>query len=325
MRNAAAKVWRLPCIVACMAVAGAAGAQSAANFPNKAIRIMTTEVGSGADTIGRMVAGPLGAALGQPVVIENHGGVVSVSPELVAKAAPDGHTLLVMSGSLWLLPLLQSVNYDMKEFAPITLGLVQPLLMVVHPSVPANSVKEFVALAKAKPGSLNYASGPGGSGPHLGGELLKALAGIDLVRVPYKGGAPAMQALLAGQTQVMFATTIQSTPQIKSGKVRALGVTTAQPSTLFPDIPTVASQGVPGFELTTTNGFFAPARTPAAIVGKLSVEINKLLQGQEMKSRLTGMGTEVINSTPEQASAVIQGDTARLGKVIKEAGIKGED
>ena len=268
-----------------MAVAGAVGAQSAASYPNKPIRMVAAEAGGGGDTVARMIVPGLGSNLGQPVIIDNRGGSATIPIEVVVKAPPDGYTILMSGGSLWLLPLLQEVSYDpLKDLVPITLGLIAPQLMVVHPSVPVKSVKEFIALAKAKPGELNYSSGISGSGPHLAGELFKAIADVNLVRIPYKGGTPALLGLLAGQTQVMFATTTSVAPHVKSGKLRALAVTSLEPSAQFPDLLTVASQGVPGFESVAANGVFAPARTATAVINRLNLEINKVLQPGGQKS-----------------------------------------
>jgi tripartite-type tricarboxylate transporter receptor subunit TctC len=211
-----------------------------------------------------------------------------------------------------------------RDFSPITLAVTTPLLVVVHPSLPVKTVKELIALAKAKPGSLNYASGISGSATHLPAELFKAMAGVDIVRVAYKGGAPALTAVLAGEAQVMFATSSGAGPHVNSGRLRALAVTSAQPSALFPGLPTVSASGVPGYDAASIMCVFAPARTPAAVIGRLNQEIVRILNKPEVKERFIRAGSEVVASSPEQLAATITADMSTMGKVIKDAGIRAE-
>jgi len=267
---------------------------------------------------------PLSERFGQPVIVENRGGSGVIPIDTAAKALPDGHTLLVFGSALWLLPFIQNVSYSVRDFSPITLAVTTPLLLVVHPSLPVKSVKELVAVAKAKPGALNYASGIAGSATHLPAELFKAMAGVNIVRVAYKGGGPALIAVLGGEAQVMFATSSGAGPHVSSGRLRALAVTSAQPSALFPDLPTVAASGLPGYDAASIMCVFAPARTPAALVSRLNQEIVRILNTPNVKERFIRAGSEVVAGSPEQLAATMNADVARLGKVIKDAGIRAE-
>jgi len=241
---------------------------SAQDYPAKPIRIVTAEVGGGADFIARVVAAALPAGLGQQVIVENRPGAGgAIAFETVAKAAPDGYTLLLFSNGMWTLPLLQKVNYDpVKDFAAVTMVDTVPNLLVVHPSLPARNVKDLIALAKAKPGQMNWGAGSNGSTPHIAGELFRSMTHIDVVRIAYKGTAPALIDLIAGTTQFMFPNAGAVTPHLKSGRLTALAVTTAQPSGLYPGLPTVSAAGVPGYVADTTHSVFAPAATPRPIV-----------------------------------------------------------
>jgi tripartite-type tricarboxylate transporter receptor subunit TctC len=259
--------------------------------------------------------------LGQPVITENRSSGV-IPGQIVSQAAPDGYTLLVYSSTLWIGPLMQQAPYDaVKDFAPITLATRAPNLLLVYPGVAANSVKELIALAKAKPGALNYASGGTGSSAHLAGELFKALAGVNLVQIPYKSNGAAINDLIGGQVQVMFATAGSAGPNVKSGKLRALAVTGLQPSPIMPGLPTVAASGVPGYEAESVTVVLAPAKTPATLVSRLNQEIVRVLNRADVKERFFNLGLETVGSTPAQLSATMKSEIARLGKVIKEAGI----
>ncbi len=298
-----------------------AGSVSAENFPTKPIRIVTAATGGGNDIFARIIATGAAPSLGQQVVVENRGGDV-VQAEIVAQAQPDGYTMLVYGPPLWIGPLLRKTSYDpVKDFSPITFMTRSTNVLVVHPSVPAKSVKEFIALAKAKPGTLNYSSGATGGSAHLMGELFKSLAGVDLVRVPYSSNAVEYVDLLGGRIQLTFGGAASVAQHVKGGKLRALGITSATPSALFPDVPTIASSGVPGYDAEALSGAFAPAKTPAAVIDILNREIVRVFNTPEIKDRMAGLGAEIVGSTPAQTSAKIKSEIAKWSKVIKTAGI----
>lgn len=297
---------------------------SGQNYPHKPIRIVTAEIGGGQDFGARIVAQGLTASLGQQVIVDNRAAGV-IPANIVAKAPPDGYTLLVAGVSLWIAPYLQSnVPYDpVKDFSTITLLGISPTILVVYPSVPANSVKELIALAKAKPGQLNYASSSTGAPNHLAAELFKAMAGVNIVRIPYKGSVGGITDVISGQVQLTFGTAASVTPHVKSGKLRALAVTSAQPSAVFPGVPPVAAT-LPGYEAGSIYCVFAPAKTPVTLINRLNREIVQLLKTTEVRERFFNTGVETVGSSPEQLAATIKTDMARLGKVIKDAGIRGD-
>ena len=291
----------------------------AVGYPNKPIRIVSSEPRGGTDFAARIVQG-ISAALNQPVIVESRGG--GLSPSIVAGAQPDGYTLLVAGSVFWIGPLIRKASYDpVKNFSPITLIGVQPTILVVHPSVAANSVKELIDLAKAKPGALNYASTGIGASAHLAAELLKAMAGVNIAHVPYKGTGAATIGLLGAQVQLLFATPVSVTSLIKAGKLRALAVTSAKPSALVPGVPPVATT-MPGYEIRGASAMFAPAGTPAAIVGRLNQEAVRLLNQPEVKEKFFNVGVEVVGNSPAELAAVLKAEMARLGKVIRDAGIR---
>ena len=298
----------------------------AQHYPVKPLRIVTSEPGGVADFTARLIAQGLSTAFHQPAIVDNRGGASGViGIDIVARAPADGYTLIVFSPSLWTLPLIQRTSYDtLRDFAPVTLAVTAPNLLLVHPSFPATSVKALIALAKAKPGEYNYAAGSIGAASHLSGELFKSMAGADIVRVPFRGTAPALNALLGGQVQMMFAGAGSAVPHVLSGRLRALAVTSAQPSVLFPDLPTIASSGLPGYELETNTGMFAPAATPVAIINRLQAEIARALHQPEVKQRLAAAGIEPVANTPAEFTAKVKAEIARLGKVVKEAGIRAD-
>jgi tripartite-type tricarboxylate transporter receptor subunit TctC len=261
--------------------------------------------------------------LGQQVIVENRGGGV-IPGEVVSKAAPDGYTLLLYGATIWTGPLLQKTPYEPASFAPITLVARAPNLLVVTPALPVKSVKELIALAKARPGELNYSSSAIGTTSHLAGELFKSMAGVNIARIGYKEGGSEMADLVSGQVQMSFGTPGAVGALVKSGKLRALAVTSPQPSLLFPGLPTVALSGLPGFEAGTTYGVWAPARTSETIINRLHQEIVRFISTAEGKERLLSAGTEPVGSSPEQFAAAINSEVARLRKVIKEAGIRAE-
>jgi tripartite-type tricarboxylate transporter receptor subunit TctC len=293
-------------------------------YPSKPVRMVTVEAGGSTDFVARLIAQGVSENLGRPFVIDNRGGASGlIAKETVARASPDGYTLLTDSSAIWILPLMRTVSYDVfRDFAPVTLADRSPGVLVVHPSLAVNSVRELIALAKAKPGALNYSTGLPGSSNHLAAELFKALAGVDIARVNYKGAGPALTALIGGETQLMFATAGSVAPQLKSGRIRALAVTGLQRSALAPELPTVAQAGLPGYRSESTHAVFAPARTPAAVIARLQREIARTLARAEVKERLLQAGIEVVGSTPDELTAAMRGETAELERVIRAAGIR---
>ena len=300
------------------------GVVTAQNYPNKPIRIVTGTPGSASDFASRLIAQGLTGSLGQHVIVDNRVGIVAI--ETVVKAPPDGYTLLYYASTLWLLPLMRKdVSYEtLKDFAPITLTVRSPNILVVHPLVAANSVKELIVLAKAKPGTLNYASGGVGASSHLAGELFKAMAGVNILYIPYKGAPQALNDVIAGQVQMMFSTPVSVTPHVKSGRLRALAVTSAQPSTLVPGLPTVAASGLPGYESVQMSGVLVPAKTLRPIINRLNQEIVRVLNAPDVKEKFFKTEVEVVASSTEEFSAKIKSEMSRLGKVIKDAGIRAD-
>ena len=306
-------------VVAMILLAGVAFGQ---DYPKKPIRIVASEAGSSNDMVARMIADGLQKRFNQTVTVENRGGGV-VAGEIVSKAAPDGHTLLYFANGLWITPLIRSkVPYDtMKDFAPISWVITVPNVVVVHPSFPANSIKELIAMAKAKPGSIKYASASAGTANHLAAELFKYMANVDLDRIPYKGMAPALNATMSGETSVMFPSAgVTMASYVKSGKLKALAVTTKKPSPLTPGLPTVA-ETVPGYESNVDHGVFAPAGTPAPIINLLNKEIARILNQDDVKKKLANLGLEVVASSPEELRNLMKADVESMGKLIKAAGI----
>jgi tripartite-type tricarboxylate transporter receptor subunit TctC len=297
-----------------LAVAGAAHAQS---YPNKPVRIVTAAPGGGVDYTARVVGQGLAAKFGQSFVVENRGGAATIPAENVAGAAADGYTLLLHNNTIWTAPLFEKLPDYMANLTPVVLATRSPNLLVVHPSVAARSVKEFIALAKAKPGELNYASGPVGAANYLSAELFNFMAGVHLVRVGYKGGAPAMSDLMGGQVQVMFATVGSVIPHVKSGRLIALGVTGAEPTTLAPGVPTIAASGLPGYELIAIYGLFAPAKTPPAIIASLNQATRQLLEQADVKERLFTAGMEAGGGTPMDFDLAVKSDIARIARIVK--------
>jgi tripartite-type tricarboxylate transporter receptor subunit TctC len=311
-------------LVACALVVAASHAY-AQNYPTKPIRLITSAPGGSIDFVARVMAPGLSEALGKPVVVDNRGGAGGViACEALAKAAPDGYTLLVYNNGMWTLQLMQSVPYDpLKDFTPITAAAASPAILVVHPALPVRSVRELIALAKEKPGQLNYAGGGAGSQNFMAAELFKSMAGgLKIVNVPFKGGGPAVVALLAGEVQLMFASAPSVATHVKSGRLRALAITSAEPSALFPGMPTIAASGVPGYEVVSLYGVFAPAGTPSAIVSRLRQEIVQILNEPDVKQKLEGAGMEVIASTPEALTQKMRGEIIAMAKVFKDAGIR---
>ena len=300
-----------------------AGAAFAQSYPAKTIRIVTGGAGGTLDVSGRLMAQALTASLGQSVIVENRPtGVVSV--EAVTKAAPDGYTLLLAGASLWLTPLVQEVPYDpMKDLAPVSMTATSPNVLVVHPSIPARSVKQLIAFARAKPKELNYATSGTGTANHLAAELFLAMAGrIEIVRITYRGPAAALTDVLSGQVHMMFASVPAAAPYVQNGRLRPLAVTSPKRTALAPDLPTVAESGLPGYEAQTVNGLYAPAKTPPAIVNRLHQEVARVLARPDIRDKLFAAGLEIVASSPEQLAQAMRSETIRMGKVIQDAGIR---
>jgi tripartite-type tricarboxylate transporter receptor subunit TctC len=299
------------------------------DYPSRAVRLVIPFAPGGSnDILGRLIAQRLTETLGQQVVPDNRGGAGgTIGAELAAKSAPDGYTLVIGHiGTLAVNPTLyRKLPYDpLRDFQPISLIAKVPNIMVVHPNVPAKSVKELVALAKAHPGALVYGSGGNGGAGHLATEYFRLMAKIQLVHVPYKGTGPAIVDLLAGQTQLVFAGVPGISGQVRAGKLRALGVSTTKRLAVFPDVPTIAEAGVPGYEATQWYGVLAPAGTAKPIVARLNQDIHKALQTREMQERLAADGAEPLPSTPEEFSAFIKAEIARWAPVIKAAQIRAD-
>ena len=301
-----------------------AGTVPAQNYPNKTIRIVTSEAGGGTDVGARILAQGVSPLLGQTVIVENRGGAAgALAADIVVRASPDGYTVLYYTNALWLAPFMRdNVGYDpVKSFVPVILVARSPSVLAVHPSVPVTSVKELIALAKAKPGTLNYGSGAAGM---MAMEQMKAMAGINIVRITYKGAGPALNAVIAGEVQVLMGASGSIGPQIKAGRVRALAVTGPNRSPAFPDLPTVAEAAVPGYENAAVFGVLAPARTPAAIVNRLNRDMAQVLAQPAVTERLLAGGIEVAGGTPQDFAAAIKKEMTVMGKVIKDAGIRDE-
>jgi tripartite-type tricarboxylate transporter receptor subunit TctC len=299
-----------------------------AQYATKPVRLIVPfPPGGGSDTLARLVSPKLGEALQQPVIVENRpGGGTNIGAEIAAKAPADGYTLLMGNISHAINASLYSkLGYDLvRDFAPVTLLASTPNIVVVHPSVPVKSVQELVALAKARPGQLDYASAGSGSSSHLAGELFGMMTGARMTHVPYKGGGPAVAALLGGQCSVGFATTPSVLAQVRSGKLRALAVTTAQRSPSTPELMTLAEAGVPGYEAGTWYGFLVPTGTPGEIVARLNAETLKLLKASDTRGRLETAGLDVIGSTPEQFGSYIRSEIEKWAKVVKVSGARAD-
>jgi tripartite-type tricarboxylate transporter receptor subunit TctC len=297
----------------------------AQTYPSKLIKIVVpTSPAGGNDAMARIVAAKLSERLKQTVIVENRPGANgAIGTEFVAKSAPDGHTLLFgYIATHGINPVLSRVPYDpVRDFAPIAQIAEAQGVLVVTPSVQAKSVKELIALAKAKPGKLSYASAGNGTAPHISGELFKKITGTDLLHVPYKGSAPAVTDTLGGQTQVMFPSLVAASGHIKAGKLRGLAVTGKKRSALFPELPTVSESGVPGFEIVQWYGFFAPAKTPKEVVRLINREIVAVMKDPDTAKRLADQGADIVTGSPEEFGKLVQSELAKWGKFIKEAKI----
>lgn len=320
------RLWWSVMAGACLSAAGGIAAQG---YPSKAVKmIVPFPAGGPTDILGRLLGQKLTESWGHGVVIDNRpGGGGLIGGQLAAKSPPDGYTIYL--GGITTLVLSTYVHksrpYDaQRDFLPVTLTTMQPLLLMTHPTLPAKTVKDFIALAHARPGEINYGtSGPGGSG-HLAGELLRGMTKIDIVHVPYRGAAPAINDLLAGQVQSMFGAPLAVVPHIRSGKIRALAVTGQKRSLAVPDVPTFDEAGLPGYDASTWNGIMVPTGTPRAIIDRLHGEIAKILRAPNTLDRLAGDGSVAVASTPEEFAAFIKAEHAKWGKVVREANIRVE-
>jgi tripartite-type tricarboxylate transporter receptor subunit TctC len=311
-------------VVAVISIAAPASAQQ---YPTRPIRMLVGfPPGGGTDIVGRIIAQKLSEALGQVVVVENRGGATGMlAAELAAKAPPDGYTIMMCHiAAMSILPsLYPKMTYDtIRDFAPITLAAIGPNLLVVHPSLPARSVKELVALAKARPGQLQYASPGAGSVQHLSGELFKLQAKVDMLHVPYKGSGQSIVDLIAGQVQLDFDSVPPVLPHVRAGKLRALAVTTEKRFSILPDIPTVSEGGVPGFDMSTWWGLVAPAAVHREVVVRLQNETIKLLRQADVKEKIAFAGADTVGNTAEQFGAFIRTETAKYARIVRDAKIK---
>ena len=313
--------------VAFVLALGASSAFAQAAWPAKPIRLVIPfPAGGSTDIVGRLIAEKLSQSLGQPVVVDNRGGAGGTTgSDVVAKAAPDGYTLLMGTSSTHAIApaLYPKLPYDVaRDFAPITLLGTATILMVVHPSVPAKSVTEFVALAKSKPGQLMFGSTGNGSVSHLTAEHFKTASGIDMQHVPYKGDTPMTLDLVAGRLHVAFGTAVAFLPQVQAGKLNALAVTDAKPSPVAPQLPTVAASGLAGFEALQWFGLLAPAGTPKDILTRLHSEVAKALQLPEVQERLQGLGMQIVGGSPDQFGSFMRSESVKWGRIVRDSGAK---
>lgn len=303
-----------------------AGGSAAQNYPNKSVRIIIPFAAGGAtDVVFRMLTPSLSEQLGQQVLIDNRpGGAATIGMDLTAKAAPDGYTLGVANVAFSVNPfILRKLPYDTeKDFVPVSLVATVTQVLLVHPSVPVRSVKEFIALAKAKPGVLNYASGGNASSGHLACELLMHNTGIKMVHIPYKGGGPSVISSVSGETAINFTSVPASVQHLRNGRLIGLGVSSLTRDPALPDVPSIAESGVPGYEFYDWQGVVAPAKTPTAAIARLHQEIVKALGDADLKKRIAGVGARTVGSTPEELGAFIKKELATWSTVVKAAGIR---
>lgn len=297
------------------------GLLPAQDYPTKPVRMLTSEPGSSLDLTARVIAQGLTTALGQQVIVDNRR---LLAVELVAKAPTDGYTLLAYGSPMWIAPLMRKdMQYDpIKDFAPITLAVSSPNVLVIHAKVAAKSVQELVALAKARPGQLNYGSSVTGGSPHLAAELFNAIGGVNITRIAYKGVAQAVNDLIGGQIDLMFPVIATGMPHARAGRLRALAVTSAQPWSLTADLPTIAASGLPGYELTSMHGILAPANVSRAIVSRLHRDIVQHINQPDIKQKFLASGSEVVASTPQQFSSIMVTDMGRMAKLIRDRNIR---
>jgi tripartite-type tricarboxylate transporter receptor subunit TctC len=313
-------------VAVALALFFAYSAASAQGYPAGPVRVIVPfPPGGGVDSMGRLVSQKLAEVLGRQVVVENRGGANGmIGSEAVAKSPKDGHTLLVNGANFVTTPIMfTQVSYDpIRDFDPVSLMALGPNVLVVHPSLPVRSVKELIALARAKPGHVQFAGSGSGSTPHLAGELFNTMAKVDMVHIPYRGSGPAMIGLLSGEASIMFLPAINAGPHVKTGRLRALAVTSRERLPAMPELPTISESGLKGYESAQWYGVLAPAGTPADILSLLNTHIAKIMQAPDMKQRLTAEGLVTVGSTRDQFAAHIRAETAKWAKVIKASGAK---
>lgn len=312
-------------LCACFAVAVTAGTTAALcqTYPVKPVRIVTFEAGGSVDLIARIIALGLSAAMGQSVFTENRPSIIAI--ETVARAQPDGYNLLVAGGTLWLAPLVQNTSFDpIKDFAPVSLLTRSVNVLVVHPSLPVRSVGELIDLAKSRRGELNFSTDPIGSSTYLTAHLFKSMSGTHMVGIPYRGTGPALTALLSGEVQFTFGTPGSLAPHIKSGRLRALAVTSAEPSVLFPGLPTVAASGLPGYEVVASQGIFVPAGVAAGTIQRLNDDVVRFIRRPEIRDRFLSLGLETVGSAPDRLAFSMQSEITKWSKVIKETRMRAD-
>ena len=309
-------------VAVALCAAMAAFSAPAQEYPTRLIRLV---VGPGPDTLARLVAQKLTGSWGQQVLVDPRPAAAGIiAADTVAKAVPDGYTLLLSTTTYTIAAnLYAKLPYDfVRDFAPVSLLATVPFLLLAHPSLPAKSVGELIALARARPGEINYASSGNGATAHLAGEMLKNMARIDIVHVPYKGIVEGITNLLGGQVQIMFASTQTSLPYARSGRLRALAVSGAKRTPGAPDVPTIAESGFPDYEVSSWNGVHVPVRTPNAVIARLHAELLKTLALPDVKERVSGMGMEPVGNTPDEFAAVVIADISKWGKAIRESGVR---
>jgi len=305
------------------------GALPAQGYPAKPIRVVVPYAPGGAtDLTARLVGQKMQEGMKQNVLVDNRpgaGGVIGA--DIVAKAAPDGYTVLVaVPAEMAILPHLQKMPYNVaRDFAPVSLAAVTPLILVVHPSLPAKSVKELVAFARARPGQLSYGSAGTGGVQHLSGELFKITMKLDLVHVPYKGAGPVMPDLIGGHVPMFFSGMPPAMPHVKAGKLRALAVTTTRRSSAAPDVPTMGEAGVPGFDISNWFAYFVPSGTPASVIARLNSEVNRGLQQPDVREKLANVGAEAVGTSPEELAKFVRAETEKFARLVKLSGAKATD
>jgi tripartite-type tricarboxylate transporter receptor subunit TctC len=310
-------------LAACGKTCAQTSGPAAGNYPTKPVRIVVGyPPGGPTDLMARTVAQKLSAAFAQQVIVDNRPGASGIiGAELVVKAAPDGYTLLTVPITFAVTPsVYPKMPYDAeKDLAPVALVAATPFILVVHPALPVKTVRDLIALAKSRPGQINYASASTGGMPHLAGELFNSMAGVKLTHIPYKGGAPATVDLVAGQVSLMFNNMLSAMPHVKSGKLRAVAVTSAKRSLALPDLPTIA-ETIPGFEANGWYGSFAPAATPREIIARLNAEINRSMRQPDVMQRLAGDGVEAVNMTPAEFGVYLHSEIVKWGRLAKQTG-----
>ncbi|MGZ9038836.1 MAG: Bug family tripartite tricarboxylate transporter substrate binding protein [Burkholderiales bacterium] len=307
-------------IMSCAIGGFAAATAYSQSYPTKTVRIITSPAGGGNDFPARLIARAVTAPLGQQVIVDNRATVLIA--DVVAKAPPDGYTLLVTGSAHWIGPLVEKVTYDpIRDFAPITLIDRSPSVLVVHPSMPVKSVKQLVALAKAKPGELNFSVGGPGTSNFLAAIMFNQMAGVNVVRIPYKGTGPALAAVMTGEVHAMFGSAGGAAPHVKSGRLRALAVGSMKPSPLAPGVPTIDSSGIPGFVSEALHAMFAPAGTPQPIVARVNQEVSRYLQSAEAQDIFLKAGIDTAPGTPDELTSVMKSEISKFGPMLKAAGI----